>query len=182
VAGLPSVGPHIRSGSALSKRQVCQLPLPFIAAGEDFLGILFVRWAFRNGGAFFIRRQFEGDQLYQAIFQEYVTRLLQDGISLEFFVEGTRSRSGKMLHPKLGMLSYITSAYLDGKIANATIVPMSINYERTMEGNSYSRELLGDKKLKESLRNLIQAGSSVLNTNFGKIFVGFGRTIYIAAY
>jgi glycerone phosphate O-acyltransferase len=74
------------------------------------LGILLVRWLFRKSGAFFLRRSFLGssDQLYSIIFREYVQRILTDGQSLEFFIEGTRSRSGKMLHPKMGLLSIIT--------------------------------------------------------------------------
>ncbi len=79
-----------------------KLPLPHIAAGEDFLGIFFVRWLFRNSGAFFIRRTFAHDSLYTAILQKYVELLLANGQSLEFFIEGTRSRTGKMLHPKMG--------------------------------------------------------------------------------
>ena len=81
---------------------VMNLPIPFIAAGEDFLGIFFVRWLFRNSGAFFIRRTFAADKLYSAILQKYAELLLAQGQSLEFFIEGTRSRTGKMLHPKMG--------------------------------------------------------------------------------
>lgn len=97
---------------------VCRLPMPYIAAGEDFLGILFVRWLFRKSGAFFLRRSFLGndDELYSAIFKEYVSQLLCDGQSLEFFIEGTRSRSGKLLHPKMGLLSIITDAALEGSL------------------------------------------------------------------
>jgi glycerol-3-phosphate O-acyltransferase len=83
-----------------------QLPIPFIAAGEDFLGILAVRWLFRKSGAFFMRRSFAQDKLYSAIMQKYVELLLADGQSLEFYIEGTRSRSGKFLQPKLGYVHY----------------------------------------------------------------------------
>ena len=80
------------------------LPLSYIATDEDCLGILLVRWIFRNSGAFFIRRSFLDNSgsvdgyLYVKIFELYVRTLLCDGQSLEFFLEGTRSRSGKMFH------------------------------------------------------------------------------------
>jgi glycerol-3-phosphate O-acyltransferase len=72
--------------------------------------MLLVRWLFRKSGAFFLRRSYAdgSDILYATIFREYVQRILCDGQSLEFFIEGTRSRSGKMLHPKFGLLSIIT--------------------------------------------------------------------------
>lgn len=159
----------------------CQLPMPFIAAGEDFLGILLVRWLFRNAGAFFLRRSFTGDDLYSAVFKEYVTRLLADGQSLEFFVEGTRSRSGKMLQPKLGFLTYIADAYLEGRCPDASMVPVTINYEKTIEGELYSSELLGEKKIRESLKNLLRS-SSVLAANFGKITVTFGEPLALSSF
>ena len=175
----------------------CGLPVPHIAAGEDFLGILLVRWLFRRSGAFFIRRSLDsgGDALYAAIFQQYVQQLLRDGQSIEFFIEGTRSRSGKMLHPKLGLLSMLTDCVLDCSDAgnpayqlpgaanarNATIIPITINYEKTIEGDLYSSELLGDNKIKESLKSLLRS-STILNINFGSISVRFNEPIPLAQY
>lgn len=160
----------------------CQLPIPYIAAGEDFLGIKGVRNMFRNSGAFFIRRSFAGDELYSAIFSTYVAALLSQNQSIEFFIEGTRSRSGKMLHPKLGMLSIITNAYLNKQIPDTvSIVPVTINYEKTMEDGLYSNELLGDSKVKESLHSLLKS-STILNVNFGDIDICLGQPINIAQY
>jgi len=158
-----------------------KLPIPFIAAGEDFLGILFVRWMFRNCGAFFIRRSFANDPLYVAIFNAYTEQLLVDGQSIEFFIEGTRSRSGKMLSPKLGMLSAVTRSFLQKKVPNLSIVPIAINYERIMEANSYSTELLGEKKIRESLRSLLNS-LSVLSLNFGRVTVKFGEVICLSSF
>ena len=157
---------------------VCDLPIPHIAAGEDFLGILLVRWLFRRSGAFFMKRSMDvtTDPLYSAIFALYLQQLLVDGQSIEFFIEGTRSRSGKMLQPKQGLLSVLTDAYLDGKVADAWIVPISINYEKTMEGEIYSNELLGEGKIRESLKSLLSS-SSVLNGNFGSIATRPGNTL-----
>jgi len=162
----------------------CRLPVPFIAAGEDFLGIFLVRWLFRHSGAFFIRRSFlDGGKLnadaylYQTIFKIYLQTLLVDGQSLEFYIEGTRSRSGKMLHPKTGMLATVTDMVLGPKrqVSNVHIVPIAINYEKTIEGELYSNELLGENKIKESFKNLAKSSTKFLGPQgsgqFGTISV-----------
>ena len=162
---------------------LCDLPIPHIAAGEDFLGIYLVRWLFRQSGAFFMKRSMDSqsDPLYTAVFNAYMQQLLCDGQSIEFFIEGTRSRSGKMLQPKQGLLSVLTDAYFDGRIQEAYIVPVSINYEKTMEGEIYSNELLGEGKIRESLRSLLSS-SSVLSSKFGSIAVNFAQPISLKEY
>jgi len=166
------------------------LPIPFIAAGEDFLGILIVRYIFRHSGAFFIRRSFlDGANsvdgyLYMHIFQLYVRTLLCDGQSMEFYIEGTRSRSGKMLHPKTGMLQTITDMVLQKKTPNVAFVPISINYEKTIEGDLYSNELLGENKIKESFKNLLRSSTKFVTNNnkFGTISVVFQEPIDLQTY
>jgi len=150
--------------------------IPHIAAGEDFLNLAFVASILRQCGAFFIRRTFRGDILYTAIFTDYVQKLLTLGVPVEFFIEGTRSRTGKMLHPKLGLLSVINDTFFEGSLEEITFVPININYEKTIEAEAYARELLGEAKKKETLENLIKA-RSVLSENFGRIFVRFGTPI-----
>jgi glycerone phosphate O-acyltransferase/fatty acyl-CoA reductase len=150
------------------------LPVPFIAAGEDFLGMFLVRSLFRFSGAFFLRRSFSGDKLYSTIFGEYVKQLLVNGHSLEFFIEGTRSRSGKMLHPKMGLLNDVTQVYLDGGIPNAVVCPITINFEKTVEGELYKNELLGDRKVKESLSNLLKSLPNLF-ANLGRISIHFSE-------
>eukprot|EP01117_Protostelium_nocturnum_P019428 TRINITY_DN8428_c0_g1_i3.p1 TRINITY_DN8428_c0_g1~~TRINITY_DN8428_c0_g1_i3.p1 ORF type:complete len:1163 (-),score=522.34 TRINITY_DN8428_c0_g1_i3:54-3542(-) len=144
------------------------LPLPHIAAGEDFLSILFVNWVFRNSGAFFMRRSFKHDGLYTAIFTEYVQRLVTDWSPIEFFIEGKRSRTGKSLHPKFGLLSICMEPFLQNKVPDLTIVPVSISYEKVLEAELYSNELLGEQKIKESFSGLLKA-RSILKTNFGRV-------------
>ena len=134
---------------------VCGIPIPYIAAGEDFLGIAGVRSVLRYSGAFFLKRSFlQGDALYTAIFSEYVKHLLGDQQSIEFFIEGTRSRSGKMLHPKTGLLSIMTDSFYDRRVEDLQFVPIAINYEKTIEADLYSSELLGESKIKESLEQV----------------------------
>ena len=168
----------------------CALPLPYIAAGEDFLGILIVRWIFRHSGAFFIRRSFlDGatsvdGYMYLKIYEIYLKTLLCDGQSLEFYIEGTRSRSGKMLHPKTGMLGTITDLHLAKQIPNVYFVPMAINYEKTIEGDLYSNELLGENKIKENFKNLLKSSSRFLggSVSFGTISVVIRKAINLEEY
>lgn len=156
-------------------------PAPMIAAGEDFLNMSFVSNLLRFGGAFFLRRTFRGDTLYNAIFTEYVQRLLVMGFPVEFFVEGTRSRSGKLLQPKLGLVNMLTDTYYNKQINDITFFPININYERVMEDAAYTREWMGEKKKAESLENLLKA-SSILNQSWGRITLKFCPPIPLSTY
>jgi 1-acyl-sn-glycerol-3-phosphate acyltransferase/nucleoside-diphosphate-sugar epimerase len=152
------------------------IPVPHIAAGEDFLGLSFVATLLRKGGAFFLRRTFRGDVLYNAIFTEYVQQLIGQGLPFEFFIEGTRSRSGKLLQPKLGLVSIINDKFFEGDYEEISYVPITLNYERLIEAVAYARELLGESKKKESLENLLKA-RSVLAEDFGRISLKVGKPI-----
>ena len=152
------------------------LPLPFIAAGEDFLGLASVSEMLRRSGAFFIRRSFRDDALYSAILRAYMQTLLVHNQVVEFFIEGTRSRSGKMLLPRYGMLDMALEPLLDGRLSKAWIVPISLDYERPLETLLYSSELLGQRKPKETLGNLLKS-AQVLSQSFGRIALTFGAPI-----
>ncbi|OQV24074.1 Dihydroxyacetone phosphate acyltransferase [Hypsibius exemplaris] len=154
------------------------LPLPTIASGIDFLGMRGVSDILRRAGAFFIRRSFADDPLYRTVFAEYVQSILQQPQPLEFFVEGTRSRSGKSIYPKIGLLQAATEVYLRGSVSDVMIIPISITYERTLEENLYARELLGVPKPKESTSALIKA-AGVLRDNYGSMWFHFGTPISI---
>jgi len=150
---------------------------PQIVAAEDFLNMALIPLLFRGSGAFFIRRKrTEYYEIYNAILYEYIQRLLITENWLEFFIEGTRSRYGKTLGPKLGILSIVVDAYLDKKIPNAQIVPITINYEKVVEGESFPYELLGEQKVKESLTRLVKA-VDVLKMSFGKVYFEIGDII-----
>ena len=144
--------------------------IPQIVAAEDFLNMAVIPQIFRGAGAFFIRRKrVEFMDVYNAVLYEYVQRLIMTENWLEFFIEGTRSRYGKTLPAKFGILGMVVDAYLDQKIPNAQIIPVTINYDRIIEGESYPRELLGEPKVKESFLALLKA-SSILKMNFGKVY------------
>ncbi|XP_056873243.1 dihydroxyacetone phosphate acyltransferase [Takifugu flavidus] len=155
------------------------LPLPVIAAGMDFMGMKFVGEMLRMSGAFFIRRSFGGDKLYWSVFSEYVRTMLKNGFApVEFFLEGTRSRTSKCLTPKLGLLNIVMEPFFKGELFDVCLVPVSISYERVLEETLYARELLGVPKPKESTSGLFKA-RKILSEDYGSIHVYFGQPVSV---
>ena len=134
---------------------------------------------FRRAGAFFLRRSFDGDPLYTAVFRSYVQHLIKDGVTQEFFIEGTRSRTGKTLRPRLGMLRMVLEAYARGARRDLYLVPVGFTYERLVEEGSVAAERGGAAKQRESLLNLFRAGR-VLRYRYGSVTVRFGEPISLA--
>lgn len=155
------------------------LPLPVIAAGMDFMSMKFVGEMLRMSGAFFIRRSFGGDKLYWAVFSEYVKTMLRNGYApIEFFLEGTRSRTCKSLTPKTGLLNIVMEPFFKGELFDVNLVPVSISYERILEESLYARELLGVPKPKESTSGLLKA-RRVLSEDYGSMHVYFGQPVSV---
>ncbi|KAM3931169.1 dihydroxyacetone phosphate acyltransferase-like [Leptodactylus fuscus] len=153
------------------------LAIPVIAAGEDLGRMKFVGPFLRLSGAFFIRRTFRGDKLYWAVFSEYVKTMMRNGYApLEFFIEGQRSRTGKTMHPRLGLLNVVTDPFFRGEVLDTYLVPISITYEKILEESFHVQELLGAQKSKESTSGLIKA-RRLLKNNFGNIHIFFGEPI-----
>jgi glycerol-3-phosphate O-acyltransferase len=152
---------------------------PHIAAGINMafwpLGPFF-----RGAGAYFIRRTFEGNPLYKTVFRKYLEYLIREGYTQEFFIEGGRSRTGKILTPKLGMLSAIVNVFVDGVRRDLYLVPVSIHYGRIVEEEAYKQELLGGQKEKESFGALLKA-RSVLRQKYGTVYVTFAEPISLDA-
>ncbi len=157
-----------------------KMPCPQIAAGKNLsfwpLGPLF-----RGGGAFFIRRTFRGAVLYAKVFKEYVYKLLQEGFNIEFFIEGGRSRTGKLLMPKLGLLSIIIDSLKNGACNDLIFVPIFIGYDRVLEESAYLHEIEGGKKEEENLLQVIKAGK-FLKKRYGKIYIKFQEPISLNAH
>src|SRR5438477_2661365 len=151
---------------------------PHVAAGDN-LNFWPVGRLLRAGGAFFIRRTFRGDRIYSATMGAYVKRLLQDGFTQEFFIEGGRSRTGKLLPPKFGMLTLEVDAWLTGVKSDAWFAPISLSYERIVEARSYQHELLGGEKQKEDAKALLSA-TKVLRRRYGRITIRPGEPISLA--
>ena len=155
-----------------------KIDVPHICAGEDLMHITGVSAFLRMCGAFFMRRTFRGDPMYKAIFTEYVTQLVKDRTVMEFFVEGTRSRTNKMLSPKFGVLKIMADAFFDRKVEELTFVPVNINYTRTLEDGSFPGELTGTPKVKENLGRLVGA-IDTLSINYGSLYLDFHDPINV---
>lgn len=151
------------------------MPVPHIAAGKN-LSFWPMGPIFRSGGAFFLRRTFGGAVLYSKVFAEYIFKLLQEGYNIEQFIEGGRSRTGKLLMPKLGLLSILINAYKNGACDDMLIVPIYIGYDRIVEEKSYLHELGGGQKESENILQVIQA-RKFLKKRYGKIYIQFHEPI-----
>lgn len=148
---------------------------PHIAAGIN-LNFPVIGPILRRGGAFFLRRSFKGNRLYAAVFDAYLDQILQRGYSIEYFVEGTRSRTGRLLHPKGGMLVMTVHSYVKNPKRPIVFVPVYFGYEKLIEGDSFIGELGGAEKKKESLFGLIRSVNA-LRENFGKVYVNIAEPI-----
>ncbi|WP_313683027.1 glycerol-3-phosphate 1-O-acyltransferase PlsB, partial [Klebsiella africana] len=152
---------------------------PHIAAGIN-LNFWPAGPIFRRLGAFFIRRTFKGNKLYSTVFREYLGELFSRGYSVEYFVEGGRSRTGRLLDPKTGTLSMTIQAMLRGGTRPITLVPIYIGYEHVMEVGTYAKELRGATKEKESLPQMLRGLSKL--RNLGQGYVNFGEPLPLMTY
>ena len=156
------------------------MPCPHIAAGKNLsfwpLGPLF-----RGGGAFFLRRTFKGAELYAHIFAGYIEKLLYEGFNIKIYIEGGRSRTGKVLPPKTGGLSMIIRAFLNGACEDLYFVPIYVGYDRVLEEDAYLNEIEGGKKSPENLKGLLNT-RKFLKRKYGKVYLKFDTPISMNRY
>lgn len=157
-----------------------QMTTPVIAAGEN-LNFWPVGPVLRRGGAFFIKRSFRGQKLYSALVEAYIRKLVVEGFNIEFFIEGGRSRTGKLLEPKLGLLSMIMEAANNAHVNQVYFVPVAITYERVAEQTGYMHELSGGEKQKDTLGKLLRFLPGFFGTSHGRIYVQFGKDFSLTA-
>jgi glycerol-3-phosphate O-acyltransferase len=150
--------------------------VPHVAAGANLNMPLIGRFL-RKGGAFFLRRSFKGDALYPVVFAKYLGFMMARGHPLEYFIEGGRSRSGRLLSPRTGMLSMTVRSYVRDPKRPVIFMPVYFGYERIVEGRTYIGELSGRPKQKESVFVLLKSTIAVLRSKFGKVHVNLGRPI-----
>jgi glycerol-3-phosphate O-acyltransferase len=174
---LPSHKSHVDYLMLSYVLNAAHLQLPLIAAGDNLM-FFPMGPIFRRGGAFFIRRSFKGDRLYGAVVDAYLRRLVKDGWAIELFLEGGRSRTGKLLPPKFGLLSILCDAALSLPDRHVTFMPVSIGYDRIVEERSYVRELTGGEKRKEDAGALLRS-TKILGGFYGRVNVQFGRELTI---
>ncbi|MFO1506597.1 MAG: glycerol-3-phosphate 1-O-acyltransferase PlsB [Lysobacterales bacterium] len=153
------------------------IAVPHIGAGIN-LNLPVLGSILRRGGAFFLRRSFKGDPLYSTVFREYLSQLFARGVSLEYFIEGGRSRTGRLLAPRGGMLSMTLRSFLNESRRPVVFIPVYIGYEKMMEGDAYVGELSGRPKEKESLLGLLRT-THVLREAHGRVALNFGEPIQL---
>ncbi len=153
---------------------------PHIAAGIN-LKMPVVGGLLRRAGAFFMHRSFSGDALYQAVFDEYLHQMFIKGYSVEYFIEGGRSRTGRTLHPKTGLLSMTISSFLRNSRRPVCLMPVYFGYERVLEVSTYMGELSGKHKKKESLLDIIGVIRS-FRYSFGRVTVNFGAPVILGTF
>ncbi|MFC1841084.1 1-acyl-sn-glycerol-3-phosphate acyltransferase, partial [Thermodesulfobacteriota bacterium] len=154
--------------------------VPRVAAGQN-LTFWPMGHIFRKCGAFFIRRTFKGAKLYAEVFSRYVKALLQEGHPIQFYIEGGRSRNGKLILPKTGFLSILLQAYKEGYCDDLIFVPTSVIYDRIIEKGSYLKELGGGKKESENFKQVIGA-RRFLKRRYGKIYIRFNKPFSLNDY
>jgi glycerol-3-phosphate O-acyltransferase len=147
--------------------------VPHVAAGLN-LNMPVIGRYLRKGGAFFLRRSFKGQALYAAVFTKYLGFMMARGHPLEYFIEGGRSRTGRLLAPRTGMLSMTVRSYLNDPKRPVVFMPVYFGYERIVEGRTYIGELSGRPKEKESIAGLIKS-LWVLRSKFGTVHVNLGE-------
>ena len=156
------------------------IQMPFVAAGTN-LSFFPMGYIFRKSGAFFLRRSFKGNELYAEVFAKYVKVLLKEGLPLEFFIEGGRSRTGKMVMPKYGILSMIIDAYREKACEDLAAIPVYIGYDRVIEEKAYLQELGGAEKEKEKATQMIKSGK-LLRKRYGRVYMNVGDPILLKSY
>ncbi|BAP58598.1 glycerol-3-phosphate 1-O-acyltransferase PlsB [Candidatus Tachikawaea gelatinosa] len=155
------------------------LSIPYIAAGIN-LNFWPAGTIFRKLGAFFIRRTFNSNKLYFSIVKEYLNILLKKGHSIQYFIEGKRSRTGFFLNPKTGMLNMTIQAILSSNNNSIALVPIYIGYEDILETESYLNELKGNKKEKEGLKKTVHSFFQL--RNLGNVYINFGKPLLLITY
>ena len=153
---------------------------PHIAAGAN-LNFPVVGPILRRGGAYFLRRSFKGEPLYAAVFREYMHTMLVKGFPIAYFIEGGRSRSGRTLSPKGGLLGMTLESFMRDHPRPLLLVPVYIGYEKLLEGRTLIAELEGTPKKRESLGTLAGAVKG-LRRDYGSAYMSFGEPLSLERF
>ncbi len=153
---------------------------PHIVAGAN-LSFFPLGTIFRKSGAFFMRRSFKGKKLYSAVFRQYVKALVAEGYPIEFFIEGGRSRTGKIISPKMGIVKYLVESIDEGYGDDLIFVPITVNYDRIMEEGSYKKELRGREKTKETTSSFLKS-RKLIKKSYGDVYVAVNEPFSMKEY
>lgn len=154
------------------------LPSPHFFAGRN-LAFWPIGGLLRRFGAFFVRRSFKGAVFYATVFTEYIHTLLANGFNIGVFIEGGRSRTGRLLAPKMGMLTILINAWRNGACEDMAFVPVYMGYDRVPEEGAYLHEARGGDKTPESFKQLVKA-RKLLRARYGRIYVRFGEPLLLS--
>jgi glycerol-3-phosphate O-acyltransferase len=154
--------------------------VPYVAAGVN-LNLPVIGRLLRKGGAFYIRRSFRGSGLYPIVFMKYLDVMMNRGHPIEFFIEGGRSRTGRLLRPRTGMLGMTVRSFLRDTRRPVAYVPVYFGYDKLLEGETYIDELMGRPKKKESIGGLLRALPEFRRRQRGRVYVSFGEPLLLDA-
>ncbi len=156
--------------------------LPHVVAGEN-LSFFPLGTVFRKYGAIFIKRSFKGDRVFPTVLRAYLAHLFREGYTVEFFIEGGRSRTGKTLPAKLGILGYTVDAGVEARMGRqmgeVSWLPVAITYEQVAEEGPYARELGGAAKEPETVGGVVRA-LRVLFKKFGRVYLRVGEPVRLS--
>ena len=156
------------------------LMIPHIAAGDN-LNMPVIGKLLRRSGAFFMRRSFRNDPIYRAVMSEYLNEVFSRGHSVEYFIEGGRSRTGRILPPQLGMLRMTLASFALGLPRPVAIIPVYFSYEKLIEANAYLSELRGESKRSENVADVFR-NLRLIKQNFGRVTLRFGTPINLGTF
>ncbi len=156
------------------------LMIPHIAAGEN-MNLPFVGNLLRRGGAFFMQRSFRSDPVHAALFSEYLYEVYRLGHCVEFFPEGGRTRTGRLLPARIGLLKMSIAHARRGLPRPLAFVPVYFGYEKLIEAASYLDEMRGAAKKRESIGDIVKT-LRLLRQDFGCVAVNFGRPLRLGEW
>lgn len=154
---------------------------PNHTAGGDNMNFFPVGPLVRRSGVFFIRRSFKDDQIYKFVLHQYIDYLIEKRFSLEWYIEGGRSRSGKLLPPRYGLLAYVIDAWRRGKTDDVVLLPVAITYDQIQDLAEYVQEHRGQAKERESWRWLLRVLRR-LRRRYGNIHIRFGEPLSLTQW
>lgn len=134
----------------------------------------------RRTGVFFIRRSFRDNELYKIVLRAYIDFLIEKRFPIEWYMEGGRSRSGKLNPPRFGLLHYVVDSLRRAKSEDIQLIPVSITYDQIQDVPDYAREAQGRAKQEESIGWLVRAIRS-LRRRYGDIYIRFGAPVSVAS-
>ncbi|MGB7302608.1 MAG: 1-acyl-sn-glycerol-3-phosphate acyltransferase [Burkholderiaceae bacterium] len=150
------------------------LPIPLTFGGIN-LSTPGVGALARRAGIIFLRRSFQDNAIYKTVFRRYIDHLIEKRFSLLWALEGTRSRTGKLLPPRFGLFNYVVESILRTRLLNAAFVPVTVAYDQIVEVEDYAIEQRGSSKKAEGMGWMLRFFKR--GKSHGKIFVRFGQSI-----